>query len=158
MAAPISKRSGEQYAGRSSQRRRVLPDAALLGIQAGAPDELRRAVERGLEFHSWESVQAHAGLSTRQMSEVLQMNVKTIGRRKESGRLTAVESDRLSRLSRILAQAIELFEGDEKAAQGWLVAPRDALGGSAPLELIRTEVGAREVERMIERLEDGVFS
>ncbi len=154
----VSNKPSEQPAGKAPQGKRFLPDAALLGLAISATDELRMAVERGLEFHSWEAVRINAGLTTKQMAEVIQMNVKTIGRRKEAGRLTPVESDRLSRLSRIVAQAIGLFEGDKKAAHLWLVSPREALGGSTPLELVRTEVGAREVERLIERLEDGVFS
>lgn len=129
--------------------------ASLLGIRT--PSEVRKCIENGLPFGSWEILQASAGLTAKQIADLLQMNVKTVGRRKAAGRLTSAESDRLARIARILSQAIELFEGDYDAARRWLASRRDALGGSSPLEVIRTEVGAREVERLIERLEDGVF-
>ena len=51
-----------------------------------------------------------------------------------------------------------LFEGDNAAALRWLTAPRKALEGKTPLAYARTELGAREVEDLIGRLEHGVIS
>ena len=59
---------------------------------------------------------------------------------------------------RVFGRALELFEGDSQAAERWLSSPRAALGGATPLELAKTEAGAREVEALIGRLEHGVFS
>jgi putative toxin-antitoxin system antitoxin component (TIGR02293 family) len=55
-------------------------------------------------------------------------------------------------------RAVELFEGDVAGAVRWLASAKRALGGQAPLTYSRTEVGAREVENLIGRLEHGVFS
>lgn len=68
------------------------------------------------------------------------------------------ESERLLRISRIVDQAIVLFEGDRGAALQRLGAYQPALNSQNPLELARTEIGAREVENLIGRLEHGVFS
>lgn len=68
------------------------------------------------------------------------------------------ESDRLVRASRIFGRALSLCEGDRDAAKHWLSEPQKALGGTVPLILARTEVGALEVERLIGRLEHGVFT
>jgi putative toxin-antitoxin system antitoxin component (TIGR02293 family) len=70
----------------------------------------------------------------------------------------AHESDRLVRASRIFGRALSLFEGDRDAATHWLSEPQKALGGEVPLSVARTELGALEVERLIARLEHGVFS
>ena len=59
---------------------------------------------------------------------------------------------------RVLGKALKMFEGDSRAAERWLSSPRRALGGATPLELAKTEAGAREVEALIGRLEHGVFS
>jgi len=40
----------------------------------------------------------------------------------------------------------------------WLTSAQPALGGAVPLDLAKSEVGAREVERLVGRLEHGVFS
>ena len=60
-------------------------------------------------------------------------------------------------LNRIRNKAIELFEGDEDAADYWMSQPARGLGGRKPLDLVSTASGASEVEDLINRLEHGVF-
>ena len=54
-------------------------------------------------------------------------------------------------------RATEVFE-DEAAAREWLKSPAVAFGGESPLSFADTEIGAREVEILLGRLEHGVFS
>jgi len=54
--------------------------------------------------------------------------------------------------------AVDLFEGDTVAAMKWLQSPQAGLGGEIPLEFASTEVGMREVENLIGRLEYGVVT
>jgi putative toxin-antitoxin system antitoxin component (TIGR02293 family) len=53
---------------------------------------------------------------------------------------------------------VQLFEGETAAAISWLKSPKKALSNYSPLQYGRFEVGAREVENLIGRLEHGVFS
>jgi putative toxin-antitoxin system antitoxin component (TIGR02293 family) len=53
---------------------------------------------------------------------------------------------------------VQLFEGDADAARRWLTTPSKELDNTAPLDFARTELGAREVEDLIGRLEHGVFT
>ena len=46
----------------------------------------------------------------------------------------------------------------QEAARRWLLTPQRALVGAIPLEIAKTEVGAREGEQIIGRLEQGVFT
>ena len=80
---------------------------------------------------------------------------RTLSRRR--GRLRPDESDRLFRACRVFEMASALFEGDVSAARDWLQAAQPGLSGTIPLEIISTDVGAREVEDLIGRLEHGVF-
>jgi putative toxin-antitoxin system antitoxin component (TIGR02293 family) len=83
---------------------------------------------------------------------------RTLARRRVAGKLTPEESERLLRVASIFEKAAELFEGDLEAAVGWLTSPKKALGQQQPLLYARTELGAREVENLLGRLEYGVFS
>lgn len=74
------------------------------------------------------------------------------------GRLDSSESDKLVRLSRVVGRTLALFEDNQAEAKHWLASPQLALGGASPLEMASTEVGAREVEALIGRLEYGVFT
>jgi len=59
---------------------------------------------------------------------------------------------------RVFGRALELFDGDTKAARRWLSNPQPVLGGGRLLEHAENEVGAREVEAAIGRIEHGVVS
>jgi putative toxin-antitoxin system antitoxin component (TIGR02293 family) len=71
--------------------------------------------------------------------------------------LDSAESDRVVRFARLLGQAIKLM-GDEEDARQWLNSPQFGLGGAVPLDYAKTEVGAREVENLLGRIEHGVYS
>jgi putative toxin-antitoxin system antitoxin component (TIGR02293 family) len=47
---------------------------------------------------------------------------------------------------------------DESVAAEWLRAPNLALGDVAPLAMADTELGAREVDDLLGRIEYGVYS
>ena len=84
--------------------------------------------------------------------------ISKLTRRKQEGRFLPDESDRLLRATRIYAKSLDLFEGDRNAAIEWLTNLQPALGGAIPFDIARTEIGAREVEALIDRLEHGAFS
>jgi len=67
-----------------------------------------------------------------------------------------VKSDRLYRLAKIRARAQEVF-GDEAIAIDWLKTENQVLG-SSPIEQLDTEIGANHVERILTRIEHGVYS
>ncbi len=62
------------------------------------------------------------------------------------------------RASRVLAKALELFEGDRDAASEWMRSPLPALGGETPIDVAVTELGARQVENLVGRIEHVVYS
>ena len=107
---------------------------------------------------NWElTLVANTSVSSSEAAALMRIPVRTLTRRKQEGRLSPEESDRLLRASRILGRAIDLFEGDRSEARQWLSRPQRALGGARPLAMATTEVGARAVERLIDQLEYGIF-
>jgi putative toxin-antitoxin system antitoxin component (TIGR02293 family) len=83
---------------------------------------------------------------------------RTLARRRSAGKLEPDESERLLRVAILFEKSVDLFEGDVKAAVNWLTSSKKALAGQAPLLYARTELGAREVEDLIGRLDHGIFS
>lgn len=131
---------------------------ALLGIDTADNLKLARKVESGLHIDAFERVGRISGLSTDELRTAIRIAPRTLARRRQEKRLSPEESDRLVSLSRLLSLAIELFEGDVRAALKWFTAKNRALGGMSPLSAASTEVGSREVEAVIGRLEHGVFT
>jgi putative toxin-antitoxin system antitoxin component (TIGR02293 family) len=132
--------------------------ASLLGFRKFDWPHLLHAVEEGFPYDVFERLRENSGLSADDVVAWLQLAPRTLTRRKQQGSFAPDESDRILRAARVLGRAIELFDGDREAAVDWLKTPQRALAGIAPLDIARTEVGAREVENLIGRIEHGVFS
>jgi putative toxin-antitoxin system antitoxin component (TIGR02293 family) len=115
-------------------------------------------VLRGLPYSPLEEIQAFLRITIEEMAGLLQIPVRTLARRKAAGKLDPPESDRLVRAATLLGEAVALFEGDEENARRWFMAGNAALGGSSPFDMARTDVGSREVSRLIGRLEYGVIA
>lgn len=117
---------------------------------------LVRQVRQGVAMEEFFALQELLGLSEEALAEAVGMSRTTLHRRKKSGTLDSVESERVLRVTRMFVRAEEVFESRE-AAREWLRAPAVALQGESPLEYLDTEIGAREVENILGRLEHGVF-
>jgi putative toxin-antitoxin system antitoxin component (TIGR02293 family) len=130
----------------------------LLGLHTFESPQLLRSVERGLPYRTFERLVDNTTIPSDDALVLVGIPQRTLTRRKREGRFHQDESDRLVRASRIFGRALSLFEGDRDAARGWLSEPQKGLGGGVPLALARTELGALEVERLIGRLEHGVFT
>jgi len=129
-----------------------------LGLSVHSTPELIREVMRGFSYQTLVAFETNSGMSLQEVAGAIGIPERTLARRKASGRLAPEESERLLRLSSIFEKAADLFEGDVPSAVNWLSVPKRALENQSPLEYARTEVGAREVENLIGRLEHGVFS
>ena len=131
---------------------------ASLGLRACDISELIQQLERGLSFKSLEKLARLSGFAISTIAEAIGIPLRTLARRKTSGRLTPGESERLLRISAVFEKTVDLFEGDIAGAVNWLTTPKRALGGQIPFQYSRTELGSREIENLIGRLEHGVFS
>lgn len=131
--------------------------AGRLGLKAENAVQLADSIDRGLAYRAFERLQADMGVTHRELAGLVGISARTLARRKAEGRLQPEESERLVRASRIFDDAVALFEGDKVAALNWLRSPARALAGRKPIEFARSEVGAREVENLIGRLEHGVL-
>jgi putative toxin-antitoxin system antitoxin component (TIGR02293 family) len=120
-------------------------------------DELRETVKAGLPYASLEALIGKFGLAREEAAAALHLPQRTIARRKKEQKLQADESDRLLRLARITAQAAVTLRSEEKAAQ-WLRRRNRALGNQTPLDLIDSDIGTRQVEEVLGRIEHGNVS
>lgn len=111
----------------------------------------------GLPYPALESVMKTLGLSREEVSELLSVPLRTLARRKREHRLHADESDRLFRLARIAARAVEVL-GSKQNAASWLRQPIRALNGAAPIALLDTAAGTEQVDEILGRIEYGLYS
>jgi putative toxin-antitoxin system antitoxin component (TIGR02293 family) len=130
---------------------------AILGCIIHSENELIPLLRQGLPFIALEKLMEAFSLSRDEISGILNLPVRTLTRRKQSQRLESAESDRLYRLSRVLAHAENVLGSRSRATQ-WLHRPNGALNGVTPLGLLDTDIGAHQVDDVLGRLEHGIFS
>ncbi len=114
-------------------------------------------VREGLPFAEFHAMQEMLGVTEERLGAWLGMPRATLHRRKKAGTLDSSVSDRLVRYARLLTHAVVALGGLE-GARSWLAAPAIAFHGECPLDYADTEIGAREVDALLGRLEHGVFS
>ena len=121
-----------------------------LGCEIASDADLAAAVVAGIPLGALAAMRK-AGFSEREIERFV---IPSRTRRHHEARkekLTLDESDRLVRLARIQALAEDVFEDPQKGNR-WLREELGILGGKAPLELARTEAGARIVEQILGKI------
>ena len=136
----------------------ALTYAAIIGVRATDANKLVDRINAGFSYRSYERLMKELQLTSSELAKLVQISTRTLARRKSQGRLLPDESERLLRISRVYDQAVRFFEDDKTIARRWLKSNARGLQHRTPLEYAKTEVGAREVERLIGRMEYGVFS
>jgi putative toxin-antitoxin system antitoxin component (TIGR02293 family) len=115
-------------------------------------------VEEGLPVLDVVAFGRTAGFTIEELAKLIQIPPRTYARRVAArSRLKVDEGERAVRLMRLYDRAKQIL-GTHERTRRWLNRPLRVLGGRTPLDFGRTEPGAREVEAVLERFEDGVFS
>src|SRR5690554_3075952 len=104
-----------------------------------------RKIAEGLPSYALETVQERLHINTHELSDLVQIPVRTLNRRKKDSTLPPDESERVYRVNRLLELAAGTLGGSEEARR-WMKEPAYALGGQRPVDMARTEPGARIVE------------
>ena len=94
-------------------------------------------------------------LQKKDIAGLAHISTATLDRRLKSDQpLDPVASERLDRLAQLAVMAEDVFE-DKQVATDWLSKANDALGGKTPIALCETELGARQVRRVLHAIEWG---
>ncbi|AZL59080.1 DUF2384 domain-containing protein [Tabrizicola piscis] len=161
----MAKNSAEKTVARS--RKSGLASKTLMGRDASSGQFLVRNPEAKSYFVSYQAVSG--GIPSRAVRVLEDNGVskddirqiipdRTLERRIASGEnLKLEEADGLARLLRVVTMARRVF-GDNALADEWLRNPNPALGDAIPIRMARTDLGGREVEAVLGRIEHGVFS
>jgi putative toxin-antitoxin system antitoxin component (TIGR02293 family) len=122
-----------------------------------SPAKMIEQVQGGLRVQELDALRDSLEIPMERLASRLGISKATLHRRKAQGRLGPAESERVVRLARLTGKAAKVLGGIEAARQ-WLNSPQFGLGGAVPLDYAGTEIGAREVENLLGRIEYGVYS
>jgi putative toxin-antitoxin system antitoxin component (TIGR02293 family) len=144
---------------RPAQVAAVLGGESVLGETIRTAEQLAALVQRGLPYEALNFLVTSSHIGVERLAEVVGLSRATRTRRRRERTLSPEESDRLCRFARIYAHALDVFEDPEEAS-GWLLQPEvPALGKQiSPIDLLRTDVGAQQVDTELGRIEYGIVS
>lgn len=132
---------------------RKLGGHQALGTDVSSEADLARLVGRGIRLVVLGHIEK-AGFSKQEIENLI-IPARTLRHRKTKREpLSLEESDRVVRLARIQALAEDVFGNTNKANQ-WLREKLGVLDGKSPLEVARTESGARLIEEVLAKLDWG---
>lgn len=131
--------------------------ARILGVRERvvSADQLRHVVARGLPKRSLARVAAYLTPDARQAAALRNQVIPLATYKRRTATLRPEESERVERLARVMALAEDAL-GSADEARDFLAAAHPELGGDRPIEAARTELGARQVEELLWRLEHGL--
>lgn len=134
---------------------RVLGGRPVLGKSVSSLEDLEEIVTEGLPKTALRAAVRRVFLVARDANRYLYRIVPEATYKRRTGRLRTSESERTERLARVIAAAESAWD-DEDDAREWLTKPHPELGGRTPMECALTELGARQVESLIDRLQYGL--
>lgn len=130
---------------------------ASLGLKIDSQASVIQQLRAGLKMASVDHLSRKLEVPVLDLAKMTLIAQRTLARRRQEGRLHLDESERVFRLASLFDRACEVL-GSAGAARKWCKSSKKALGGKTPFAMSDTELGAREVEDLLGRLEQGVFS
>jgi putative toxin-antitoxin system antitoxin component (TIGR02293 family) len=130
----------------------ALGGQAVIGAAPATVVELAAAVARGLPRAVIGQLVANATPDDPKFRKRVAALVASPATLKRGARLSPAASERAERLARVTALAHQAI-GDAGTAQRWLNDPHPLLGNGSPIEIAATDLGARQVERLLHNIE-----
>jgi putative toxin-antitoxin system antitoxin component (TIGR02293 family) len=136
----------------------VLGGQAQLQARPRSAHDWHELIRRGLPVAAMDAFKQQAMLSDAELAQLIGVSEKTLSRaRAGHGKLDPIASDRLYRVVRLVVLAAEVLESTQ-AALRWLKRAQVGLGSATPLAMMTTDAGSAEVEKLLLRIEHGVYS
>jgi putative toxin-antitoxin system antitoxin component (TIGR02293 family) len=131
----------------------VMGGTRVLGRRVASWSDLDDAVAAGLPKAALDALVRHVGSPADSIRLKYRIVPKATYQR--SAHLNPAHSQKAERLARVFAMIEDIWQ-DEAAARRFMNTPHAELNGRTPLEVAMTEVGARQVEEVIERGRHGL--
>ncbi len=157
--------SGQTKPGTESGRRHLSASMTeVLGREASRAlvtpgpegrEAVRRAVEEGLPVEAVKRLQEELGRFGVPRPSHYVESIASRASRSRRNTLTREEGEKLIRVAAVLARALDVWE-DEGAASDFLTLPHPELGNETPIDRAKSEIGARQVEDLLLRLDLGM--
>lgn len=91
------------------------------------------------------------------MATLLNISYKTLGRKKLTDTLDSLSSSLSIEIAETISKGISVFEDTAKLNR-WLQKENRALQGGKPIEFLNTPTGIKMINRLLGRIEEGIYT
>jgi len=119
--------------------------------------DLIALTREGIKKSSLKSLAAHLGVTMEVMSRLLHSSHRNMQRKDEDELLDTLKTEKVLELAAFAQRGIDVT-GSKEAFIEWLHCPLVSLKNKRPLEFLDTTFGIQLLEKLLGRLEQGVYS
>lgn len=119
--------------------------------------EIIRRSRQGILRAEADRVASLVGLTDKEMAAAIGLSPSYLHRLKTHQRISQQASERLSLLENLLQHALDTFDGQTATVLGWLRSPLRELEFQTPLQTLDTVTGYTLVDRVLGRIDHGIF-
>ncbi|WP_207632508.1 type II RES/Xre toxin-antitoxin system antitoxin [Foetidibacter luteolus] len=136
---------------------------AILGGKEFMPQEPITSLDfvsvsdKGIPKQSVANLAGIMDVPMKDIASLLNLSYKTLGRKKNSDALDSLSSSLSIEIANTIAKGLSVFEDADKLNR-WLQKENRSLNGKKPFELLRTPTGIKLVNRLLGRIEEGVYT
>ncbi|MFD1140953.1 antitoxin Xre-like helix-turn-helix domain-containing protein [Larkinella insperata] len=137
--------------------------ASSFSVPSSRPPALLSAEEiiarsrQGVLRRDADRVASLVGITDKELAVALGLSASYLHRLKEDQRISQDASERLLLLENLLRHALDTFEERAPTVLNWLRSPLRELNGQAPLQALDTVTGYTLVDRVLGRIDHGIF-
>lgn len=116
-----------------------------------------KATDKGISKRAVMNLAEVMDVPMKEMAPLLNVSYKTLSRKRTTDVLDALTSSLSIELASTVARGLSLFESREKFNH-WLQKKNRSLDGFTPFQYLNTPTGIRTVNRILSRLEEGIYT
>ncbi|KAF0190553.1 MAG: hypothetical protein FD165_2634 [Gammaproteobacteria bacterium] len=117
--------------------------------------DLAETVAHGLPKKALQATIKHLTLDSETAKLISNQLVPPATFKRRKTRLSPQESERVERLARVYATALDVWDDDDDTRQ-FLFAPHAMLNQKRPIDVAFTELGARQIEQILSNIKYGL--
>ena len=115
------------------------------------------ASNKGISKLSVSNLAEVINVPMKDMATLLNVSYKTLGRKKGTDILDSLSSSLSIEIANTIAKGLSVFEDTGKLNR-WLQKENRALEGKKPFDLLNTPTGIKMINRLLGRIEEGVYT
>ncbi|GAB3276731.1 DUF2384 domain-containing protein [Larkinella harenae] len=120
-------------------------------------EEIITRSRKGVQRNEADRVAALVGLTDKELAVALGLSASYLHRLKDDQLINQDASERLLLLENLLRHALDTFEGRPPTVLHWLRSPLRELDHQTPLQTLDTVTGYTLVDRVLGRIDHGIF-